>query len=131
MCKLFQMILIFYHKAPATKNMKERNIGFCIVQSFIYIIVEAFVDDALVMNKACCCYCFCPKIKRQICEVKHWSSRFHTRSALSFYHVILLQCVWCQKVMTDSLRHQEVIQNSISELSRIVTSYLSDGKLDL
>lgn len=49
----------------------------------------------------------------QVCKVKHGPSSFYKSYVPSFYHVILLQCVWCRKVVIDSLGHQIVIQKSI------------------
>ena len=75
----FKITLLFVvdYNTPATKNMKETNIWFTIVQNFIWSLLELFVDDAPVLYKACCWDCFCPKVERQICKVEHWPVSFY------------------------------------------------------
>lgn len=42
------MLSVVDHQTPAIKNMKEKNIGFTIVQNFIWSLVDLFGDGGLL-----------------------------------------------------------------------------------
>lgn len=69
--KFVEVLLVVNYKLPATKSMKEMNIRFMIVQTFIWSLVNAFGYDSFVFYKARCCKCFCPEVERPVCKVEH------------------------------------------------------------
>ena len=70
-CKFVKVILVVNHKASTTKNVKEADIGFTVVETFIGSVVQAFANDASILNKACSCHYFSPKVERKDVKVQH------------------------------------------------------------
>ena len=76
-CKLVELVTVVDHEASTSKNMKEANIWFAVVETLIWCFIEAFAHNASVLDKACGCYSFSPEVERKVGEVKHRSGYFY------------------------------------------------------